>query len=89
MQYLRVAAAHCRSLGQNFCTDDNILSDIVTAARLTAADAVIEVGPGTGNLTRHLLATKAQVVAVEKDDVLIHKLREEFKEVGVAWHHPQ
>jgi 16S rRNA A1518/A1519 N6-dimethyltransferase RsmA/KsgA/DIM1 with predicted DNA glycosylase/AP lyase activity len=72
---------HRRSLGQNFCTDDNILSDIVTAARVTPSDVVIEVGPGTGNLTRHLLATRARVLAVEKDDTLIERLREEFKQV--------
>eukprot|EP00882_Tetradesmus_deserticola_P015300 GHRQ01016297.1.p2 GENE.GHRQ01016297.1~~GHRQ01016297.1.p2 ORF type:complete len:118 (+),score=13.97 GHRQ01016297.1:552-905(+) len=71
----------CRSLGQNFCTDDTILSDIVTAARVTASDVVVEVGPGTGNLTRHLLATRARVLAVEKDDTLIERLRDEFKEV--------
>eukprot|EP00882_Tetradesmus_deserticola_P033439 GHRQ01038203.1.p2 GENE.GHRQ01038203.1~~GHRQ01038203.1.p2 ORF type:complete len:157 (+),score=54.54 GHRQ01038203.1:233-703(+) len=70
-----------KSLGQNFCTDDTILSDIVTAARVTASDVVVEVGPGTGNLTRHLLATRARVLAVEKDDTLIERLRDEFKEV--------
>ena len=71
----------CRSLGQNFCTDDSILSNIVRAAGVTADDLVMEVGPGTGNLTRHLIATGAQIVAVEKDDTLAEKLREEFAEV--------
>lgn len=70
-----------KSLGQNFCTDDQILADIVTAARVAPSDVVIEVGPGTGNLTRHLLATRARVLAVEKDDTLIERLREEFKQV--------
>ena len=70
-----------RSLGQNFCTDDAVLTDIVRAARISAADAVIEVGPGTGNLTRHLLATGAAVLAVEKDDTLVERLREEFAQV--------
>lgn len=71
----------CRSLGQNFCTDDHILANIVTAARVAAGDAVIEVGPGTGNLTRHLLAKQARVLAVEKDDTLIERLRGDFKQV--------
>lgn len=71
----------CRSLGQNFCTDDRILANIVAAARVSAGDAVIEIGPGTGNLTRHLLATQAQVLAVEKDDTLIERLRDELKQV--------
>ena len=70
-----------RSLGQNFCTDDRILCNIVAAARVAPGDPVIEVGPGTGNLTRHLLATKAHVLAVEKDDTLIERLRDELKQV--------
>lgn len=45
---------------------------------------MIEVGPGTGNLTRHLLAQKARVLAVEKDDTLIERLRDEFKQVGAG-----
>lgn len=72
---------YCRSLGQNFCTDDGVLSDIVTAARVTTADVVIEVGPGTGNLTRHLLSTNAQITAIEKDDILVERLREQFQQV--------
>jgi hypothetical protein len=47
---------------------------------------VIEVGPGTGNLTRHLLATKAHVLAVEKDDTLIVRLGDELKQVGSCLH---
>lgn len=69
-----------KSLGQNFCTDDRVLANIVAAARVAAGDAVIEVGPGTGNLTRHLLSTQAHVLAVEKDDTLIERLRDEFKQ---------
>lgn len=72
----------CRSLGQNFLTDDVILADIVAASGVRSGDLVIEVGPGTGNLTRHLVAAGAQVTAVEKDDTLVERLREEFK--GVA-----
>jgi 16S rRNA A1518/A1519 N6-dimethyltransferase RsmA/KsgA/DIM1 with predicted DNA glycosylase/AP lyase activity len=56
----------------------------VAAARVSPADAVIEVGPGTGNLTVHLLATQAQVLAVEKDDTLFARLGEEFKQVCVC-----
>lgn len=66
--------AHCiprRSLGQNFLTDDVILADIVSASGIKSGDLVIEVGPGTGNLTRHLLAAGARITAVEKDDTLV------------------
>jgi 16S rRNA (adenine1518-N6/adenine1519-N6)-dimethyltransferase len=37
-----------------------------------------QVGPGTGNLTKHLLAAGALVTAVEKDDTLIARLNEEY-----------
>jgi len=67
-----------RSLGQNFLTDEAILAQIVAAAGVTANDVVLEVGPGTGNLTRFLVATGAQVIAVEKDDTLVERLRQEF-----------
>lgn len=50
-----------RSLGQNFLTDESILASIVAAANVAAGDVVLEVGPGTGNLTRFLVATGAQV----------------------------
>lgn len=67
-----------KSLGQNFLTDEAILASIVAAAGVTANDVVLEIGPGTGNLTRFLVATGAQVIAVEKDDTLVERLREEF-----------
>ncbi|KXZ54550.1 hypothetical protein GPECTOR_4g615 [Gonium pectorale] len=70
-----------KSLGQNFLTDDSILRDIVAAAGVGPGDLVLEVGPGTGNLTKHLLATGARVTAVEKDDTLYGRLTEEYKEV--------
>lgn len=70
-----------RSLGQNFLTDDTILRNIVMAARVKAGDVVMEIGPGTGNLTKHLLQSGALVTAVEKDDTLYARLTEEYKEV--------
>jgi len=71
-----------KSLGQNFLTDDSILQRIVASCELGPGDRVLEVGPGTGNLTRHLLATGAHVAAVEKDTVLYGQLREGLGEPG-------
>eukprot|EP00887_Chlorella_sp_A99_P004463 scaffold30.g4463.t1 len=59
-----------KSLGQNFLLDDAILANIAAAAALSPGQPVLEVGPGTGNLSRHLLAAGADVTAVEKDDAL-------------------
>lgn len=67
-----------KSLGQNFLFDENVLRRIVDAADLRPDDAVLEVGPGLGSLTRLLAETAASVVAVELDDrfipILRHKL---------------
>jgi 16S rRNA (adenine1518-N6/adenine1519-N6)-dimethyltransferase len=51
---------------------------MVAAARLTAADTVLEIGPGLGVLTRQLAARAGRVIAVELDDRLIAPLREQF-----------
>ena len=41
-----------------------------------------QIGPGTGNLTKHLLQRGAHVTAVEKDDTLFLRLREQYEEVS-------
>lgn len=70
-----------RSLGQNFLANTTILQRIADAAKLAPGQAVLEVGPGTGNLTRSLLGTGAAVTAVEKDRRLITSLRKNFPQV--------
>lgn len=65
-----------KSLGQNFLTDLNILNKIVTAAEVSDADDVIEIGPGIGALTEQLAKAAHQVVALEIDERLIPVLGE-------------
>lgn len=67
-----------KSLGQNFLRDKNIVDEIVLAANLKSGDMVVEIGPGTGVLTKGLLQTEAQVFAYEKDDRAIPLLNEKF-----------
>jgi 16S rRNA (adenine1518-N6/adenine1519-N6)-dimethyltransferase len=67
-----------KSLGQHFLADEGYLARIVETAELTPADAVLEIGPGQGGLTRHLAAQAGRVVAVELDDRLIEPLRRQF-----------
>ena len=74
----------CRSLGQNFVTKDDILAAIVRAARIVPGRTVLEIGPGTGNLTKHLLMAGARVVAIEKDDALFARLRQQFEQARWA-----
>ena len=63
-----------KSLGQNFLHDQNQLRRIVDAAKLTATDKVLEVGPGLGILTGGLLDGGATVTAVELDRRLADRL---------------
>lgn len=67
-----------KSLGQNFLHDGNQLRGIVAAAELSAADKVLEIGPGLGPMTELLLASGANVLAIEKDGRLTTFLREHF-----------
>lgn len=56
-----------KSLSQNFLIDGNILNKILLCAEVSAQDLIIEIGPGPGVLTEALLATGAEVIAIEKD----------------------
>jgi len=67
-----------KSLGQNFLHDSNALEKIVELAGLTPDATVVEIGPGTGNLTRLLAREAARVIAVELDERLVSLLRAEL-----------
>lgn len=69
-----------KSLGQNFLINEGVLDRIIESAELTSNDTVLEVGPGTGNLTRKLVGHAMQVIAIEKDHRLIEPLEKEFSE---------
>jgi 16S rRNA (adenine1518-N6/adenine1519-N6)-dimethyltransferase len=65
-----------RDLGQNFLIDSNLLDVIGRAARLDAADVVLEVGGGLGVLSEHLAERVAHVHVVELDRTLEPALRD-------------
>mgnify|MGYP001385672843 CR=1 FL=1 len=67
-----------KSLGQNFLNDKNILEKIVNTANIKNK-TILEIGPGTGNLTSHILKKKPKkVVVIEKDDELANNLKDKF-----------
>ena len=69
-----------KKLGQNFLTDKNIINLIVNTAKLNNHDYVLEVGPGTGNLTEKIISKNPKkIFAVEKDNFLSEQLRDKFK----------
>ena len=63
-------AAPRKRHGQHFLWRDEHLAPIVARAGVGPDDTVLEVGPGPGLLTRHLLATGARVIAVEIDPAM-------------------
>jgi len=69
-----------KSLGQNFLIDRNILEKISNVAPIKDKD-ILEVGPGTGNLTSFILKKKPKkMFAIEKDDKLVANLNVIFKD---------
>lgn len=74
-----------KSLGQNFLMHAQTAERIVLAANVSPEDTVLEIGPGTGMLTRALLARASRVIAVEADSNLLGILEETFAtEIGVG-----
>lgn len=63
-----------KSLGQNFLVDQNIIRKIVMAINPQEGETIVEIGPGQGALTEHLLAAGAHVIALEKDERMIEPL---------------
>ena len=67
-----------KSLGQNFLIDKNILEKIVNTIQIKEKN-ILEVGPGTGNLTSCILKKKPKkVIVIEKDKNLAEKLEQNF-----------
>ena len=67
-----------KKLGQNFMVDAHAIVDIVQAGELPENSTVVEIGPGTGLLTKQLLAAGHRVIAVELDHGLANLLRQRF-----------
>jgi 16S rRNA (adenine1518-N6/adenine1519-N6)-dimethyltransferase len=65
-------------LDQHFLKDPLVRDRILAAARISAGDSVVEIGPGRGFLTRELAAA-ASVTAVEMDERLAEALRREME----------
>lgn len=72
-----------KSWGQNFLGDDHHLDAIAAATGARAGDRVVELGAGLGHLTRHLAATGARVIAVERDRDLVPILQAEMQGLQV------
>ena len=69
-----------KSLGQNFLIDKNILEKIINTTKIQDK-IILEIGPGTGNLTSYILKNKPKkVFVIEKDNELASDLEKKFNE---------
>jgi 16S rRNA (adenine1518-N6/adenine1519-N6)-dimethyltransferase len=67
-----------KSLGQNFLIDQNILNQIINTVEIKDKE-ILEIGPGSGNLTAHILRKlPKKMYVIEKDDELSSLLSEKF-----------
>ena len=77
-----------KQLGQNFLIDPNMARWIVSQLEITANDAVVEVGPGTGSLSEHLVGKVRKLILIEFDARLADALKHRFRDdPSVEVHH--
>jgi 16S rRNA (adenine1518-N6/adenine1519-N6)-dimethyltransferase len=67
-----------KRFGQNFLTDQNVLSEIIRVIAPTANDTMVEIGPGQGAMTALLLAQLSRLQVVELDRDLVALLQKKF-----------
>jgi len=75
-----------KARGQHLLKNPMILKEIVSKSALKPSDIVLEIGPGTGNLTMLMLEIAKQVIAVEVDPRMVAQL---LKRVGISEFQPK
>ena len=67
-----------KSLGQNFLIDKNVINTIIKCSPINGKE-ILEVGPGTGNLTEKIIDSKpSKIYLIEKDNTLLDQLKKKF-----------
>jgi 16S rRNA (adenine1518-N6/adenine1519-N6)-dimethyltransferase len=72
-----------KSLGQHFLADTNMIAKIIACLKVGEEQNLMEIGPGTGALTRHLFPKFPKMIAVEVDDRAIAVLNEEMPALAI------
>lgn len=71
-----------KSRGQHILINPRILNDIVLKSAINPTDTVLEIGPGTGNLTLKLLEAAHKVIAIEIDHRMVEVLEKRVLQSG-------
>ena len=74
-----------KRLGQNFLHDLNVIRRIVSSLDLAPTDVVLEIGCGTGALTRHIASRPGHFIGVELDRNLFQKLSVQYSSPSVVF----
>lgn len=75
-----------KKYGQNFLIDNNVLNKITDCLNVTEKDLIIEIGPGSGNLTNKLIQFNCKIIAYEIDiDVKPYLDRIDYSELSVVY----
>lgn len=72
-----------KSRGQHLLTNSRVLDAIVSTSNINPEDTVLEIGPGTGNLTLKLLKVAKKVVAIEIDKRMVDIVGERAAQSGL------
>jgi len=67
-----------KSFGQHILRNPQILKNMIEKAALRSTDVILEIGPGTGNLTQLLLEGGKRVIAIEVDPRMVAELNKRF-----------
>ncbi len=67
-----------KNLGQNFLISEDVVEKIVESADIKKDELIIEIGPGLGTLTKHLLEKSGKVICIEIDPKMIKILEDRF-----------
>ena len=72
-----------KRLGQHFLTDENIARKIVGSLNIKRDDVILEIGPGSGVLTKFFLPEAKRVIGVELDPHLVEILRRKYENLEI------
>ncbi len=73
-----------KSLGQNYLTDENICRKTASAFNMMKDDPVLEIGAGTGQLTKYLVRSAGDIIAIELDENNCRKLENTFPHLRIV-----
>ncbi|KAL8454871.1 hypothetical protein Emag_001237 [Eimeria magna] len=73
-----------KKFGQHLLKNPGILDKLLAAANITSSDIVLEIGPGTGNLTVRLLPLARRVVAMDIDGRMVAEVQRRCQSLGFS-----